>query len=263
MKKISFLLPLIGLLSCEKEINIDLETAEPQYVIEGNISNADGPYFVSIFKSVAFSERNDFPPVSGALVVIRSSNNEVDTLKETGSGIYSTTTLQGKVETTYILQIESEGNSFNAQSTIPALTILDSIRFIDFSSPNGENSKAIVPVFQDPIDQANYYRFIQSKTSFRDNSYILFSDFTFNGNVNQRPIFSQDFEMNPGDTLSVEMRSLDPGTFLYFNALSRITGNGPNQVATPTNPPNNIKGTSALGYFSAHTSQSLEAVVPN
>src|ERR1700722_927346 len=61
------------LYSCKKVIQIDLNSAAPQIVIEGNITDTTGPYLVTISKTVNFSASNSFPPVQGATVQITDS----------------------------------------------------------------------------------------------------------------------------------------------------------------------------------------------
>ena len=57
MKNIIFAsLILVAFTSCQKVINIDLNTTDPQYVIEGEITNEARPYQIKITKTVNFSE---------------------------------------------------------------------------------------------------------------------------------------------------------------------------------------------------------------
>ena len=67
---ISIFVFAVVLNSCSKVVNINLNDASPKIVIEGNITNAAGPYFVKITKTVNFSAANIFPAVSGAVVTI-------------------------------------------------------------------------------------------------------------------------------------------------------------------------------------------------
>ena len=66
-------------LACKKVIQADLHNAASRIVIEGEITNESGLYQVKVSRTVAFSESNDFPPVSGAKVSIRSSPDRPST----------------------------------------------------------------------------------------------------------------------------------------------------------------------------------------
>ncbi len=59
---------------CKKVIQIDLNSAAPRIVIEGNITDAPGPYQVWLSTTVNFSASNSYPPISGATVQITDSN---------------------------------------------------------------------------------------------------------------------------------------------------------------------------------------------
>ena len=56
--------------SCTKVINVNLNNANPNIVIEGNLNDGPGPYQVKLTQTVNFSDPNFFPPVTGAIVQI-------------------------------------------------------------------------------------------------------------------------------------------------------------------------------------------------
>ncbi len=263
MRNILLALAVLTFASCEKEIEIDLNSTDPKVVIEGNITNNPGPHYVRISKTVNFSETNNYPPVTGALVIITDNTGVTDTLTEATPGMYRTNKIIGTPGNTYTLTVSSEGKDYRAVSTMPQLVSLDSVRFNIFSGPLGGNGDAytVIPVFTDPSVFGNSYRFIQTVNGEEDKSYIVFNDNVNNGSVNQRPIFSPDAEINTGDTVSIEMRCIDNIAYTYFYTLSQIAGGGPGGGTTPSNPPNNITGNYALGLFTAYTSQKRTEVV--
>ena len=64
MKNIfSIILSLFLVISCEKEINLDLEDQSGNIVIEANITDQAGPYYVKITKTVAFTQANQYPSI--------------------------------------------------------------------------------------------------------------------------------------------------------------------------------------------------------
>src|ERR1700722_4665701 len=57
---------IIGVLfiaSCQKVINIDLNSASPAMIIVGNVNDQPGPYTVTLSQTVNFSQPNTFPAV--------------------------------------------------------------------------------------------------------------------------------------------------------------------------------------------------------
>jgi hypothetical protein len=248
---------------CTKEINVDLNTTDPKIVIEGNITNAPGPYTVRISKTVNFSDPNTYPPVSGALVIISDNSGIIDTLSETSPGLYITSVLAGIPGRTYNLQVIAEGKNFYATSTMPQVVNLDSLAFELFTNKGNSGGKEYLtlPVFTDPSAVVNSYRFIQTVNGKLDKSIFVLNDNTFNGLENRQLLFNPDAEIKSGDTVSVEFRCIDKSTYDYFYTLAQFTTDGPFST-TPTNPPNNITGNIALGIFSAYTMQAKSKVVP-
>ena len=86
---------LMGIWGCQKVINVDLNEAAPQMVIEGLINDAPGPYTVTISKSGSYFNQPVLEMVSGAQVIINDNNGTIDTLRELISGVYFTRKTRG------------------------------------------------------------------------------------------------------------------------------------------------------------------------
>jgi hypothetical protein len=262
MKKyIGIIIAAFFLASCEKVIDIDLNTSSPQFVIEGNITDESGPYTVKLSRTVNFSNPNTYPPVSGALVIISDNTGITDTLTETVSGSYQTHSIKGTPGKTYTLKVITEGKHYNAISTMPYKVNLDSIQFNSQREP-GESEKtlAIVPLYLDPEEFGNCYRFLFFANGKADKSYQVSNDNIGNGRINQQPFSSEDVKFRLGDTVKVTMLCIDVNTYNYFYTLSQVGDGGLIGGATPTNPPNNIIGNKALGFFSAFTTQTKTVI---
>jgi hypothetical protein len=260
MKSILVLLVTILVFSsCEKVIDLDLTSSSSQLVIEGNITDQAGPYYVKLTKSVPFDESSNYPVVEDALVVISDNAGVTDTLTYTADGIYQTNILQGVPGRTYTLEVVTEGKSYAAESLMAPYVAFDSIRVSAFEFA-GTIQNVIVPVYKDPVNVGNNYFFVLKVNDVLDNSYMLWNDNTNNGILNQRPLNTRT-TIESGDNISLEMQSLNIDDYNYYFTLSQIAGNGPGGGTTPTNPPNNITG-GALGLFSAHTSQTKTTVIP-
>ena len=97
MNKYFLLISLsITLFACKKIINVDLNNAPPQLVIEGLVNDVN-PATITISKSVIFSSSNTFPSVSGAFVTIKDNVGNTYTLSESSSvpGTYTTSAILG------------------------------------------------------------------------------------------------------------------------------------------------------------------------
>lgn len=250
-----FLLSIVCLIGCDKEINLSLDNNTPMFVIEANITDQPGPYFVKLTKSVAVTEQNIFPGVTNASVTIADNLGEKDTLLYTKDGVYQTTKLRGKYGNTYYLEVQVDGQKFTGQSTMPQKVALDSLRINGFEF-NGVVRYNIIPGYTDPIELGNSYRFIQKINDTLDQTFHVFNDNLNNGKVNQRPLNgrTEQLEIKLKDIISVEMQCITRPTYLYFYTLNQQSSAGPGGGTTPANPPSNIQG-GALGVFSAHTKQ--------
>lgn len=250
---------MIWMLSCTKVIQVNLNDSSPQIVIEGNLTMGTGKYQVRISKSVNFSEANIFPPVSGAVVTITDSVSGItDSLSEISPGIYTGNLLTGIPGRAYGLFVLSGGQIYTSSSKMPQIVILDSVTF---QHNNIFNRTAINPVvnFQDPPGVKNYYTFTQTVNSRDLKNTFVFNDRLSDGKYIRQQIFSDSTYIQVGDTVSVHMNCIDLGNFNYYNTLRNVTGGNNFNSVSPANPVSNISN-NALGYFSAHTEQTVQTV---
>lgn len=252
--------------SCEKEIDLDLEDQSGQIVIEGNVTDQAGPYYVKITKSVAFTQANQYPAVADAQVILSDNTGQTETLQYIGNGTYQTSTFVGQSGRTYTLKIQAEGKQYISSSTMPVAVDfagLDQDSFV----VGGETSYTLLPVFTDPQMLGNRYLFIYDVNKRSKKNFQEFSDNVNNGLPNQRPlILPNDDEdgsvkTKVGDTINVEMQCIDDKVYTFYSALLQLSnGGGASGGITPANSPSNINN-GALGYFSAHTVRKQSTVI--
>ncbi|BEV02873.1 DUF4249 domain-containing protein [Chryseobacterium gambrini] len=260
------ILSLFLVTSCEKEIDLDLEDQSGQIVIEGNITDQAGPYFVKITKSVAFTQANQYPAVTNAQVVLSDNTGQTETLQYVGNGNYKTSTFVGQPGRIYTLTINAEGKQYTAQSTMPQAVSFDGLEQDSFLVA-GQTSYTLLPLFVDPATLGNRYLFVYTVNSNPKKFFSEFSDNVNNGLPNQRPLLlpnddsnANDIKVVAGDVIHVEMQCIDDKVYTYYSALLQLSGSGPGGGITPANPPSNISN-GALGYFSAHTVRTRTAVI--
>ena len=261
MKNIfSIILSLFLVISCEKEINLDLEDQSGNIVIEANITDQAGPYYVKITKTVAFTQANQYPSIENAQVVLSDNTGQTETLQYVGNGRYKTSTFIGQSGRTYTLKIQAEGKQYTSTSKMPEAVSFDNLEQDSFVV-GGETSYTLLPVFTDPQTLGNRYLFTYTINNNPKKYFSEFSDNVNNGLPNQRPLIlpnddgdePDNIKVVVGDTVHVEMQCIDDKVYLFYAALLQLSGGGgPGGGITPTNPPSNISN-GALGYFSAHT----------
>lgn len=264
---------ILACLSCEEVIELDLNTADKKVVIEGFVTDKEGPYTIEISKTVDFYDSNTFPPQENALVKISDDLGNEDILSETSPGIYETSTLQGELGVTYTLEVQLNGVSYTATSKIPEnLVVLDTLttEFFEKSIFNEEGYYATA-YFSDPPNIDNYYRlqvFVNKEVYIftfenedgdreedsKDINFWLTNDKFTDGNL-------QDFEfphtLKATDTLDVMLQQLDRTTYDYYNTLVDVIYGG---GIAPSNPISNIDN-DAFGYFGAFSVSKTTIVV--
>ena len=256
---------LLFLLSCAKEIHIDLNQSNPRFVIEGNLSNIAGESTINISKTINFDESIPNPAYSGAVVTITDNNvNRIDTLEELTAGIYMKPSLTGIEGHTYSLRVVIGNEIFEAISTMPFRVNLDSLVQETLagtdshagpggsgrpgSDRNSETSIQITPNYTDPANFENYYQFVVTRNDTLANDIFIRNDIGFNGSSTPLPL---RVKASKDDVVNIDMQCIDKAMYDYFFGLNE---NINQSSATPANPTSNINN-GALGYFKAHTSQ--------
>lgn len=252
------------LTSCQKEIDIDLNSSNPKFVIEGNLSDAVGDStLVYISKTLNFNQAIAYPLVNDALVSITDeTNSTVHTLSLLKPGVYFIPNLVGITGHKYTLKVSIGNQLFSSSSVMPSRVILASIILFPSTSggpgngpPGSKPSVILIPNFTDIKDVLNYYQIVASRNdTVLHNSIELRDDVIFNGLPNKRPV---RVEGSINDHISLDLQCLDRGSYNYFFGLD---GNIKQSSATPSNPPSTFDN-GALGYFKVHSSSKASYII--
>jgi hypothetical protein len=261
-----------GLISCQKVINIDLNSSSPRIVVEAIISDQPGPYFVKLSKTVNFDEITQIPPVTNATVEISdSSSGKNETLTELQEGIYTTSLLKGIPEHKYRLKIITDSQVYEAVSEMP-----DPVGFIKLninrevenqSTPAGGRTGQTFRYrvnyeINDPAKHTNYYRFVVFHKNRKISSRRVISDQFHNGKIIADDFVLHDsIDFDPGDTIKIELQNIDKNTFNFFRTLRDGASGLSFLSASPSNPISNISN-NGLGYFSAISVKEGYLIIP-
>lgn len=250
--------------SCTEDIKLNLKSAEPHLVIEGNISNGAGPYTVKFSKSKAYYEGNDFEAVAAEYVFIADDAGTTDTLHEVNPGEYQTQSITGVPGRTYHLQAKVEGVVYDAICKMPLPVQLDSLYFEEPGSgpggPGNGESNRLRCVFQDPAGQGNYYRIATVEHGAYNTNLRIANDRLFDGKL--RDISARAGDLQTGDTVRVELWAITESIYNYYNVLNQNNFSNPvNASAAPANPTSNFS-TEVLGYFNAYSFTEKTVIVP-
>jgi hypothetical protein len=246
--------------ACTKVVDLDLQDADPRVMIEANLANDGHPATVRLSRSANYKDTNLFPPVTSAVITLSDDAGGLETLQETSPGQYQGRTLTGQPGRRYTLRVEADGQSYVAQSTMPAAVPLTGLRVAlsDFT-----DEPEAVPEYQDPAGVRNYYLFRQYRNGQLNKSLFVRDDELTDGKVNTQGLSlvraKDEDKLVSGDSVRVEMQTIDVDVHEYLRTLNQVVeGLG---SPAPANPKSNFSG-DALGYFSAHTLQRRSQLVP-
>lgn len=249
---------IMSFTSCQKVIKVDLNSANPQYVIEANLFEGTNDFKVHITKTVSYFDGGIEPEVNDAVVVLTDNIHPSQTLTSTGGGWYQLSNYTATNNTTYQLTVSAGGKTFTANSFLPVSPVVDSLTYKSFGGGfggSGIDPYLMIMHFRDSIGINNFYRFIVTKNDSVQNQpfdLLVFDDKIRDGQYFDAPVFSTFCDI--GDSMDVEMWSMDEKSYDYFVTLSDILTGDANNSAAPANPNTNWSN-KALGYFGAFSMQ--------
>ncbi len=257
MKRILIVSPLLLIVAaCEKVIQPDLKKIQPQIIIEGVISNDGLPCEVKISQSVAFSETTTFEGINNALVRLSDNSGNTEVLTMTESGIYRGSLITGTPGKTYDLYVEHDAHIYTASSTMPETIALDAV-LQKTQTANDNTRRFLTPVYADPAETVNYYRFKVYANREPIDKLFTRNDQLVNGTTVKQPLGPFFLELLPGDSATVFLHGIDKAVNDYFVSLSQTLE--ANNTA-PANPVTNFSG-GCQGYFSAQSTSSATTVI--
>ena len=265
MKKINSIIYSVilvwSLSSCEKVIDLDINTTAPIIVVDGQVTNSSSiGSIVKLSYTNKVASDNSSVPLMGATVTIQEDNGTVFSLPEVSNGIYRNINLVGSTGKTYHLKIVTNGVTLTSSSKMPIMVNLDSLVVEDFPS-FGKTIKVVTPFYNDPKGFGNNYNLFMFKNGRLIKDVFAYDDSFIDGKKVTFPlIYSREAdEFKKGDIIEVVMNCVDYDNYKYWFSFSQSSNGSP--LAVPDNPISNIKG-NAIGVFGANTYQKRSIVIP-
>jgi hypothetical protein len=260
MYKYFILISLFIFIGCEEIIEVELDNAEPQIVIEAKISDAPENNIVSITKSTDFYNPSQFETISGAEIIVNEKSGNKYIFTEQSPGLYKNDLLTANTGMKYTINVNYNGKSYSATSKLNKKLIIDSIAVIGEKRPFRDNLfYEFHCYFKDNPGIKDYARFKVSINGEYEKNIFVYDDRLTDGNeidFNRFNIRNGNDEepIKPGDIITMELLTIDEGAFEYFDTLRRVLASaprgGPGGGTAPANPTTNWNN-NALGYFSA------------
>lgn len=317
MKRIASIFALVLLMvGCTKDINVKLPETEQKLVIEGSIETGQPP-IVFLTRTQSYFSPTDLASLanvyltegnvtvndgstthtltklcSGALtpqqLLLAAQLTGVDIALLANINICAWTvadgSLLGEPGRTYTLNVEADGKTATAVTTIPQVIALDSLWFqLAQQNPNDDSLGFIWATLADPDTLGNGYRWFAKRTNLnadgepKDIAFIaplfsvfedrFFSGLTFDFQYNRgsQPFSSAEDDNNEeagyfkrGDTVVVKFASLGRREYKFYESYASNVSSQGDLFSNPANVVSNISG--GLGVWAGYAT-SLDTVV--
>ncbi|HIF13993.1 MAG TPA: DUF4249 domain-containing protein [Bacteroidetes bacterium] len=277
MRYLFFIIAIINLISCSKEITIDLPTPEEKFVVEGYIENGNPPAILltrsqPYFSSFSLDQIDDLF-VKGASITLSCEGQVYNFIEfpipidsNTTIYIYSIPTIIGEVGKKYDIKIEAEGKILTASTHIPEPVAIDSLYWIqhpEFDLGN-DSLVTLMALFKDPDTSGNFYRYFTKRNNeeFKPGYFgSVFDDLFWNGIDIDAPFprgqnKTEDFDRDTysyffkGDHVFFKLASIDQITYDFWRTLEQDDAGSGNPFGTATKILSNIEG--GLGIWSGY-----------
>jgi hypothetical protein len=241
-------------LSCDKVVELDLETGDPKIVIDAEIiwekGTSGNEQTIKITRMAPYYSAN-VPKVSGAHVRVENSEGTVFTFNESAPGLYVCTNFVPAINMEYKLFVDVDGQTLTATEKLIPVPPVDKVDQEFMADISGPDLIVVTFYYKDPADQTNYYLTDYKTDLLPYPEYTSTSDEFINGNeINEK---FTDTDLKPGKVLDITHRGISKNFYNYMNLILEVTNSNP-FAAAPGNIRGNIINTTdannfALGYF--------------
>lgn len=278
MQKIAIFIFIICQVSCEKNIDLNINNAQPVAVVDARIETGQAP-FVVLTKSLSYYSTLGPQVIAGSFLrnadVYISNGILTHKLREYGMSLspgffayyYSidtanlTTAFTGQLNTSYSLRILAEGKEYNAVTKIPNQNAaLDSVWVLPAPQNPDPLKRILMLRITDPPGRGNYVRYFTQRNSegFLPGENSVFDDQIIDGTtfdvqlapgINRNdPVKVDSNFFKKGDTITVKFADIDKATFTFWNTWEFAYQSIGNPFAQPNKVIGNISN-GALGAF--------------
>lgn len=253
---------VLGFLSCEEVVDVELQESDPRLVIEASIiwdKNTNGNYQIISLTTTSPYFDDEIPPATDALVKVQSQSGEIYEFTEVDPGIYISTNFSPELNKEYQLTIQYNNEVYTASETMVPVVELQNVEQSINGGFSGDDIE-LKAYYQDPAEARNFYLF---KFFFDDLSLQIYDDEFTNGNRTFAYFSDEDLEI--GDQVNFTIQGISERFYEYLYILSSQAGEnngGPFQTQPTTVRGNIVNETNpenfAFGYF--RLSQSSELI---
>ena len=275
---------ILACISCEKDIDLQLDQTAPAMVVEGTIEN-DMPPNVVLSNSLDYFGKLSLDNLTASFVrrarVSVSTGNRTYTLREDSVRVnniflyyYTTDSLRGKLSTAYALRIDHNGKTYTATTTIPSITRrIDSIWWEKVPAFTDTSLARMMLRATDRPGLGDYIRYFTRtnrepfypgfNSSFDDQiidgkTYTIQVDRGVNKNAENN---DSSVYFRRGDTAILKLCNIDKATYEFWRTFEFNYQSVGNPFSSPIKVLGNISN-GALGYFGGYAAQYRTLIIP-
>jgi hypothetical protein len=269
-------------------MTIDTDDLDPVIVIYGMITNENEYQTIKITSSSPYFDNQPNPPVSGAIVTVRSSENEIFIFEELVSekGVYqSVDPMAGIPGLRYNLTIEVDFDQdgvkdvYKSGMTMQAPIEIDSVNIKRMDIMGRERYTLNLYGYEPPTEDYYLLRYSVNDSMVTRwlSQYEWTSDEFFNGDyvngmilrffvdVKDKDDFDDDNRIfvTPGDVITLHISRIEKGYFDFIvQCQNEMYGENPFFGGPASNITTNITN-GGIGYFTGYITTTLKGIVPN
>ncbi|WP_425236959.1 DUF4249 domain-containing protein [Ulvibacterium sp.] len=230
--KTAILFLTLTIMSCEDVIDVDVQTAPSRLTVEASLDwekgTAGNEQTIKLSMSTPFFDTTTNTAVTGASVKVTNDSNGTEfVFTDQGNGEYSTSSFVPIVNQSYTLEIQHDGETYNATETMMSVT---DITEINQSREDGFDDEALEVniFFTDPEEEDNYYLFrFQEQGDLLPDFEDLDDEFV---NGNEIPWYYEKDddddteEFVPGDIIDIALYGISEDYYNYIRILIEQSG---------------------------------------
>ena len=256
MKKIIFLIVLIGFISCQDVIDVDLPQSEPKLIIDASIDWIKGTsgsnQTIKLSLSAPYFNDTILPANNAIVSVTNSQNVEFIFTEDTNTGIYRNIEFEPIINETYKLSVVYNDETYEGIETLKPVASITRVEQFANGGFTGEDYE-IKTYTNDPIDEDNYYLLEFSNDIPTLPSLEVFKDEFVNGNEVFAYYSNEDLKV--GTEINIRSYGASERFYEFMFILLQQTGEsgGPFETQPATVKGNCVNITNKenfpLGYF--------------
>jgi len=237
---------LIGLFSCEKEIDINYHKADSRYVVEGDLSTAE--IIVRVSKTNSIDNNSTASDVDNASITVTGDDGTSIKVPFSRNGYYRTK-FKGIPGTVYQMDVDVDGQHFISTSTMQRTPKMKEFKLVWKEMLTQRYLFGDLRL-QDIPNENNYYFMHIYRNGIGYRWAVMKDEKNPNKELQQLFTFFRDGAkdndvMLDGDELRIVIRAIDQQSYNYLYSMQQMSSTG-------TNPIDNFTG-GCLGYFSAYS----------